>query len=129
MMNYVNSIYPFETAFTSASKDSPAFPSSAVPPADRNADQFVSGDHPERKCYEERLDPLLHSPVETMIKKVIFNGSCTVVLWVDGMKTIVRCDRRDDFDQEKGLAMAIVKRFCGNKGSYYEIFKEHAQAQ
>mgnify|MGYP007069883344 CR=1 FL=1 len=60
MMNYVNSIDPFETAYTSASKDSPAIPSSAVPPAYRNADQFVSWDDPERNCSEERLDPLLH---------------------------------------------------------------------
>ena len=65
-------------------------------------------------------------PVSALIKKVIYSDPCTIVLWNDGSKTVVRCDLRDAFDKEKGLAMAIVKRMCGNNGAYYEIFKEHA---
>ena len=41
------------------------------------------------------------------IKKVIFNGPCTIVLWSDGDKTIVRCDN-EDFDKEKGLALCYM---------------------
>lgn len=66
-----------------------------------------------------------HYPVGEMIRKVIFNGDCTIVLWKDQTKTIVRCQEMDDFDPEKGLAMAIVKRICGNTGAYYEIFKDN----
>ena len=44
------------------------------------------------------------------IKNVIFSGPCTIVLWSDGDKTIVRCGEDDTFDKEKGLAMAISKK-------------------
>ena len=58
------------------------------------------------------------------IKKVIFNRPATIVLWEDGTKTVVKCDSDEDFDYEKGLAMAISKKALGNKGNYYK-FKKH----
>lgn len=58
------------------------------------------------------------------IKKVIFNKPATVVIWDDGEKTVVKCGEKDEYDEEKGLAMAIVKRLCGNKGRYNEEFKK-----
>lgn len=58
------------------------------------------------------------------IKKVIFNAPCTIVLWCDDTKTIVRCGEDDIFDPEKGLAIAISKKALGNKGNYYEVFKK-----
>lgn len=60
------------------------------------------------------------------IKNVIFSGPCTIVLWEDGTKTIVRCDK-DVLDPEKGLAMAIAKKALGTNKSgsnYYDIFKK-----
>ena len=60
------------------------------------------------------------------IKKVIFNDPVTVVLWLDGTKTIVKCED-EDFDPEKGLAMAIAKKYLGtNKtgSNYYDTFKK-----
>ena len=58
------------------------------------------------------------------IKNVIFNDPATIVFWGDGTKTIVKCDKDEKFDPEKGLAMAISKKFLGNKGNYYNTFKE-----
>lgn len=57
------------------------------------------------------------------ITKVIFNDPATVVLWSDGTKTVVKCDERDEFDPEKGLAMAICKKHFGG-GFYNDIFKK-----
>lgn len=60
------------------------------------------------------------------IEKVIFSGPCTIVQWSDGDKTIVRCDG-EDFDKEKGLSMAITKKFFGtnkSKSNYNDIFKK-----
>lgn len=57
------------------------------------------------------------------IKKVIFNDPATIVLWSDGTKTVVKCDERDEFDPEKGLAMAICKKHFGG-GFYNDIFKK-----
>ena len=61
------------------------------------------------------------------ITNVIFSGPCTIVMWSDGDKTIVRCENSDIFDKEKGLAMAIVKKFLGtntSKSNYCDIFKK-----
>ena len=58
------------------------------------------------------------------IKNVIFNNPATIVFWADGTKTVVKCEH-EDFDPEKGLAMAIVKKTMANNHSYYnEIFKK-----
>ena len=63
---------------------------------------------------------------QDLIKNVVFSGPCTIVQWSDGDKTIVRCEN-EDFDKEKGLAMAIVKKFFGtneSKSNYNDIFKK-----
>ena len=42
------------------------------------------------------------------IKRIIFNPPATIVFWADGDKTVVKA-HNEDFDPEKGLAMAICK--------------------
>lgn len=66
-------------------------------------------------------------PFETMpkIEKVIFNPPATIVKWKDGTKTIVKCQDGDEFDWEKGLAMAYVKRAFNNERTYYGLFKKN----
>lgn len=58
------------------------------------------------------------------IKNVIFNDPATIVFWEDGTKTVVKCQDGDEFDPEKGLAMAIVKKAYGNKGNYCNKMKK-----
>ena len=58
------------------------------------------------------------------IKNVIFNDPATIVFWEDGTKTVVKCQDCDEFDPEKGLAMAIAKKAYGNKGSYCNKLKK-----
>ena len=57
------------------------------------------------------------------IKKVVFSNPATIVFWSDGSKTVVK-SYLDDYDPEKGLAMAIAKKALGNKGNYYNVFKK-----
>lgn len=57
------------------------------------------------------------------IKKVIYNNPATIVMWSDGTKTVVKCSKRDTYDPEKGLVMAIAKKSFGNKGNYYKEIK------
>lgn len=60
------------------------------------------------------------------IKNVIFSGPCTIVQWSDGDKTVVKCEN-EEFDKEKGFAMAICKKFLGtnkSKSNYNDIFKK-----
>lgn len=58
------------------------------------------------------------------IKKVIFNPPATIVLWEDNTKTVVKA-QIEGFDPEKGLAMAISKKYLGNKGKYYNTFEKY----
>lgn len=58
------------------------------------------------------------------IKEVIFNPPATIVFWNDGTKTVVKCQNDEHFDAEKGLAMAISKKYFGNKGSYCNQIKK-----
>lgn len=60
------------------------------------------------------------------IKKVIFQKEHTIVLWEDGEKTIVRAFD-EDFDKEKGLAIAIAKRFV-NRSEFKRLI-ENADIQ
>lgn len=57
------------------------------------------------------------------IDNVIFNDPATIIFWADGTKTVVKAEG-EDFDPEKGLAMAISKKALGNKGNYFDIFKK-----
>lgn len=63
---------------------------------------------------------------QNLIKDVIFNDPATIVYWVDGAKTVVKA-HNEKFDPEKGLAMAICKRFLGSNKSgsnFNNIFKK-----
>ena len=58
------------------------------------------------------------------IKNVKFNGPATIVFWADGTKTVVKCQDGDDYSEEVGLAMCIVKKAFGNTSKYNDIFKK-----
>jgi hypothetical protein len=50
------------------------------------------------------------------IKKVIFNGKATIVMWNDGTKTISKWNAVEEvYDPEKGLAMALLKYIFGKR--------------
>lgn len=63
---------------------------------------------------------------DSLIKKVIFNGPATIVIWSDGTKTVVKCMDMDAYDREKGLMMAIMEKLLGGtKGDVKRFFKKH----
>ena len=76
------------------------------------------------------MDGLAIRPVEEKvyrtvpeIEKVIFSNNCTIVFWKDGSeKTIVKCSN-EDFDKEKGLAMAICKKIM-SRSKFCHLLKE-----
>lgn len=67
------------------------------------------------------------TPTVPGIKKVIFNGPATIVIWQDGTKTIVKCSKDDAYDPEKGLAMAIAKYHFGNDNCFHKVMKPWIQ--
>lgn len=57
--------------------------------------------------------------------KIIFNPPATIVVWKDGSKTVVKCDNKDKFDREKGVALCFMKKALGNKSRQInDILKE-----
>lgn len=59
------------------------------------------------------------------IKNVKFSPPATIVFWSDNTKTVVKACAEEPFDKEKGMAMAIIKKICGNNREYFEMFKEY----
>ena len=58
------------------------------------------------------------------ITKVIYNPPATIVLWSDKTKTVVKCCETDIYDPEKGFAMAVIKKLCGNDSAlFHKLFK------
>lgn len=67
----------------------------------------------ERICDEMKLVTKNYEEFATGIKKVIFNGPATIVIWVDGSKTVVKCAEGDGYSKFSGLAIAMCKRMYG----------------
>lgn len=91
-------------------------PSNVISDLMKKEDERVSN-----MFYNKFGSPIMQRPE---IKKVHFNPPATVVLWTDGTKTVVKCQHDEQYDPEKGLAMAIAKKTFGNKGNYFDKIKE-----
>lgn len=80
------------------------------------------------RCNDKKLRvDILLSSLKFQPNRVIFNPPCTIVLWNDGSKTIARCGENDIFDPEKGLAIALAKRFI--KVTKMMDLMDHAEYQ
>ena len=55
---------------------------------------------------------------ECRIKDVIFHPPATIVLWEDCTKTVVKL-HDEEYDAEKGLAMAVMKKVLGTEYRKY----------
>lgn len=61
------------------------------------------------------------------IKKVIFNNPATIILWKDGTKTVVKCQKGDTFDKEKGFVLAYLKKLLGNDNTFNKVIRKWVQ--
>jgi hypothetical protein len=60
-------------------------------------------------------------PSFPQVEKIIFNPPCTIVLWSDKTKTVVRCTKDNQFDEDAGFATAFIKRFYGSRRAYQKL--------
>ena len=72
----------------------------------------------------ERLTPVHPVDPKPIPKKVKFSGPATIILWEDGTKTVVKCQKEDVWSDEVGIVMCYVKKMLGNKGNFNNIFRE-----
>lgn len=48
------------------------------------------------------------------IKKVIYSGSKTIIIWADNTKTITSCAEGEQYDEYYGFCSAVVKKLFGS---------------
>lgn len=63
------------------------------------------------------------TPAVPEIVRVIFNEPATIVFWSDNTKTVVKCMEGEEFDEEKGIAMAFMKKLYGT--GYMRKIRRH----
>lgn len=51
------------------------------------------------------------------VKHILINGDYTTVVWKDGTSTVVKRTDGDEYDEEKAIMYAILKKLFGNNGS------------
>lgn len=62
-----------------------------------------------------------------VIKHVIYSGSKTIILWLDGTKTIVSCGKDDIFDPYAGFCAAVAKKMFGSTSKIKKIIKRYTK--
>ena len=55
------------------------------------------------------------------VKKIIHSGPCTIVIWGDGEKTIVRQSKDDPYDEYAAFCAAFCKRFFGSTSAVKKL--------
>lgn len=63
------------------------------------------------------------------LKKVIFSGPKTIVLWGDGTKTIVSCGEGETYDHYTGFCAAVVKKLFGSTTQAKKVLGKAVQIQ
>ncbi len=61
-----------------------------------------------------------------IVRKIIYNGPKTIVLWSDGTKTIVSCAEIDDYDRYAGFCAALAKKALGSSSAIRKLVDNKA---
>lgn len=82
----------------------------------------------DNQLVDAKPDPLFHKRNMAanrglMVKKVIFNGPKTIVIWMDGSKTIATCHYGDEFDPYAGFCAAVTKRVFGSTNAAKKVLE------
>ena len=80
----------------------------------------------KRKFAERGTDEMKNVDV----KKIIFSGPKTIVLWSDGTKTIVSMSKDEtNFDPEAAFCAAYTKKMFGTNSKIKRIIKEKSNIE
>ena len=64
------------------------------------------------------------------VKKIIFSGPKTIVLWSDGTKTIVSMSKDElRFDPESAFCAAYTKKIFGSNSKIKRVIKEKSNIE
>ena len=77
------------------------------------------GDICAKRYIRDGIDSMLDNIVDH-IKDVIFSGPCTIIIWDDGTKTMVRKKADEDDDRELAILHCIMLYLAGNRRQHYK---------
>lgn len=63
------------------------------------------------------------------VKRVIYNGPKTIILWADNTKTIVSCGEGETYDYYTGFCAAVVKKLFGSTSNAKKVLEKVIQIQ
>ena len=93
---------------------------------DNGFDSVIYQMKKERKFMERGTDEMKNLDV----KKIIFSGPKTIVLWSDGTKTIVSMSKDEThFDPEAAFCAAYTKKMFGTNSKIKRIIKEKSNIE
>lgn len=72
-----------------------------------------------KRYIRDDIDSMLDNIVDH-IKDVIFSGPCTIIIWDDGTKTMVRKKADEDDDRELAILHCIMLYLAGNRRQHYK---------
>lgn len=64
-----------------------------------------------------------------MVKKVIFSGNRTIIMWNDGTKTVTKCHELDAYDKEKGILACMAKKLYENTNLFNEVVRAYVSEE
>lgn len=79
----------------------------------------------EEEC--EDYDPPFYGIPD--IDRVVFNEPATIVFWMDGTKTVVKCMKGEKFERYAGFAAACMKKMFGSTSRAKAVMDELAYDQ
>lgn len=77
-----------------------------------------------RSEHMKEIGDLIHA---FSIKDVIFNPPATIVYWIDGSKTVVKCSSYDEYDPMVGICMCVVKKLYGGEDGWASQIRRFAE--
>ena len=66
--------------------------------------------------------PRLSYEIENIYEN--YDKGVITVLWTDGTKTILHCDPYDEWDFEKAIGLAFMKKHYGNRGCFNDDIRK-----
>ena len=82
--------------------------------------ETILKDEPQ-KAILKPSKPITHLRSIPGIKKTVFNGDDTVIIWEDGKQTIVTREEGKPYDQYAAFTAAVCKRLFGGTGKVMDI--------
>ena len=61
---------------------------------------------------------------DNFVKRVIFSGQKTIVIWFDGSKTIVSCSKEDTYSKYAGFCACVAKKIFDSTSKVKKIIDD-----